>query len=98
MFDSARHHEQFTRPQWNISVSELDSNLPLRHQEHFVGVGVGVPDEFTFDLDDLDLVIIEGRNLLGRPVLGELTELLAERYRCCRTVHVVPPSGAPPPR
>ena len=47
VFDTPRHDEELTRSQRHIAVPQLDGQLPVHHQEKFVGLLMGVPHEFT---------------------------------------------------
>ncbi len=58
MLDRARHHEQLGGAEDDVAITQRDGQLPLDHQEQFVGVLVGMPDELSPDLDELDLVVV----------------------------------------
>lgn len=59
VLDPPGDDEQLTRSENDVvAVAELDRQLARQHQEQLVGVLMAMPDEFAFNFDDLDLVII----------------------------------------
>lgn len=68
MFDAARDHRKFARPQLDLSVPEINPQPAFQDQEHLVGVFVVMPHEFAEDLDDLDLLPVEFGDDLGTPM------------------------------
>jgi hypothetical protein len=75
MLDPARHDKKLPRAQRDGPVPHLNTEITRDNQEEFVGIGVRVPDKLSGELDHLDLVIIQSRNNLGRPRIGEQSEL-----------------------
>ncbi|WP_369598848.1 hypothetical protein [Arthrobacter sp.] len=50
----------------------IEADFPVAQLEHQLAVVLmGVPDELAFDLDDLDLVVVEPLHHIGRPMLGK---------------------------
>src|SRR5215203_586663 len=60
-----------------LSISELNGDVPGEDQEHLVDLML-MPDELTARLYELELPAVRLRDDLGRPVLGEATELLRD--------------------
>lgn len=78
MLDALRDDKQLTRAERDIAVAECDRELAGEHQEQLVGVVVGMPDEFALQPDDLDLVVVEPRDDLRRPLLVDAFEPFTE--------------------
>ena len=83
VLDASRHDEQLARPEGDLAVGQPDGQGALDHEEELVGVGVGVPHELALDLDDLDLVVVQGRDDLGGPVVREEGEPVLEVDDAC---------------
>ena len=50
----------------------IEADVPVAQLEHqLAAVLMSVPDQLAFDLDDLDLVVVEPRHHIGRPMLGK---------------------------
>src|ERR1022692_3043934 len=71
VLDTARHDEEFPRPQHDVAIAQLDGELPVQDQEELIGVGVLVPGELALNLHDPDVVVVDPGNFLRRPVLSE---------------------------
>ena len=84
MLDAAGHDEKLVRPEYDITISQLDGELSVEDQEELIGVGVPVPGELALDFHDPDVVVVNLGNLLRRPVLSEAREHRVKIYR----VHV----------
>ncbi|OLT19875.1 hypothetical protein BJF81_07545 [Ornithinimicrobium sp. CNJ-824] len=93
VLDATGHHEKLSWAEDDVSVTELDRELSVDHEEQFVGVLMGVPDEVTLDLDQLDLVVVDPGDQLRGPVVGEPIELLAEVHDVVTHGHCPSPSG-----
>src|SRR4029077_13706240 len=87
VLDTPGYDVQLSGTEGHVSIAELDRKAALDHQEQLVGVLMGVPDELALELGQLDLVVVETGHHLGRPVLREQPELVAEVH------HVVHPSS-----
>jgi len=59
VFDAARYDEQLPAPERGVAVAHLDDQLPTCHEKQLVGFLVGVPDELTLELDQLDLIVVQ---------------------------------------
>jgi hypothetical protein len=60
------------------SVPEVNAEGAFEDEKGLVGVGVRVPDEFAFEADDLELVIVHFGNDFGLPLFGEQAKLVGE--------------------
>jgi len=74
MFDALGDHKEFVRAEHNVAVPQLDRELSLHHQKQLIGLGVTVPHELPLQFDDLHIVIVDARNAVGLPVLGDCGE------------------------
>jgi len=68
-------------------VAKLDAKSSFEDVEEVVGFRVGVPDEFAFDLDDHDIVAVEGCDDFRGPLFGEFFEFGLEVDRGCGGFH-----------
>ena len=57
VLDTAGYDEELSGPESHVPVPHLDGELAARNEEELVSVLVGVPDELTLELDDLDLIV-----------------------------------------
>jgi len=71
-------HEHLPGFQAHISISEVDSQTTIHHNEYLIRARVAVPDEFPLDFCDLEVVIIHLSNDPGRPQFGKQAEFLLE--------------------
>jgi hypothetical protein len=71
MLHAARHDKKLSGFDLNISGAELHSELSLDHQEELVFVLMMVPDEFTLELGELYIVLIELADDLGGKMVRE---------------------------
>jgi hypothetical protein len=78
VLDAARHHVELTWAKHDIAIAKLDSQITVEYEEELVGVIVAVPDELALQFDDLDLVVVQPRDDLWRPVVGDAGQLVAE--------------------
>ena len=69
--------------QGDLAVAQPDRQAAVEHEEELVGVGVAVPDELALDLDDLDLVVVKGRDHLGGPVVADVGQPVLEVDDAC---------------
>jgi hypothetical protein len=75
---SARDDVEIARAKIDVVVSELNREIAAEDEEEVIGIGMGVPDELAFDLDQHDIVTVELLDDPGRPEIGEGLELLLE--------------------
>lgn len=94
VLDASRHDEELPGAEDDVSVTELDRQLSIDHQEQFVRVLVSVPDEITHDLDQLDLVVVEAGDQPRGPVVGESVERFAEVHDIVTHSHSLSRMGA----
>jgi hypothetical protein len=62
------------------SIAKIYAQFTVDYHECFIGVFMMVPDEISFDLHYLELVVINLGDYLGSPVLLERTEFLVQIY------------------
>jgi hypothetical protein len=72
------NHEELPLVERDITVSRLDRQAALENQEEVVCVVVFVPDELAFDLDDLQLVVVDLTDDPRLVRLAEKTEVLPQ--------------------
>lgn len=86
MLGSLRHHEGVVHTEFDASfattVTKIDRELPLEHEEELVGVGVSVPQVFALHLGDPYVVIVDLGHDSRAPHLGERVEHGVEIARC----------------
>ena len=58
VLDAAWHHAQLALLQFHRVITKLDQHPACHHVENLIGFRVLVPDEFTFDLGQLEMDII----------------------------------------
>src|SRR6266850_2179548 len=78
VLDAARHDVHLARLQRDVAVAEVKHHLAVEDDENLVGVRVLVPDEVALDPGQLEVVVVHLGDDLGRPLLGELRELVGE--------------------
>lgn len=78
VFDAFGDNEELAFSEIDDAVPEVHPEAPVEDEEELVFVLMGVPDEFAFDLDKLDVLPVEFADDTGVPVIGEEAELLAE--------------------
>ena len=81
---ASRHDEELALVQHDVSVSELEREPPFEYEEELVRLVVLVPDELALDLSDVDLVVVQVRDDLGRERPVEGCELRSEVYLAVR--------------
>src|SRR5262249_39397749 len=79
MLDAARDDHEFTRSELDDAIAEFQAKTAAMDEEHFVFVLVMMPDEFAFELDELDLLAIQLAGDPRTPMLVERSEFLGER-------------------
>ena len=72
VFNTLGNHTQFTFPQFDCTIPELNTHRTFNYDENFVGIFVVVPDKLTLDFYKLELVVIHFRDYSRRPMFGEL--------------------------
>src|SRR5208337_1644709 len=60
---------------------EVDSQLTVENEERLIGLRVRVPDEVSFETNDLELIVVHFRNHSGLPRLREAVEFFLEPDR-----------------
>ncbi len=78
MFDAPGDDVHFAGGEGNGLVAEFQGHFAIQNDEDFVGVGVGMPDEFALDLGELELVVVHLGDDAGRPVFGESGQLVPQ--------------------
>ena len=58
VFDTFRDDAHLPRAELNRVVLEFDLHAALDDEKGLVGIGVMMPDEFTLDLDQFELVVV----------------------------------------
>ena len=77
---AARHDKELTFLQGDILVTKLDQQAASEHQEQLVLGVVFVPDELTFELGELDNLVIELANQCGIPIFRDQIEFFGQVY------------------
>ena len=62
------HHKYFARTKPNSAVSQLNGDMPNENQKEVVGIVVLVPNEFTLDFHDHEVVAVEAADDTRLPV------------------------------
>jgi len=75
VLDSFGDDEQFTWTNGNITLAHADGDATFENEEEIIRVVVRVPDEFTLDLDDHEIVTVELAHDARLPVTVERSEL-----------------------
>jgi len=78
VFDSLLDDKHFALFNRDLAVAEPDLHFALDDDERLIGVVVLMPDKVTLELDQLELVVVQLSNHLGRPVFGKEGKLLGE--------------------
>jgi hypothetical protein len=78
VLDAAGHDEQVAGLELHVPIAQLDRQMPLQDQEEVVCMGMGVPDELSLRLSDLDLVPVVVPDDLRREDLVEARKLVGE--------------------
>jgi hypothetical protein len=78
VFNTLRNNEYFAWTKADIAISHLYCDAPLEYQKKVVRFIVLVPDEWTFDFDDHEIVAVELADRSRLEVLGKQGELLGE--------------------
>ena len=55
MFDASWHNEHLAGVQRHLTVTEVDSQLPVDDKERFVRVRMAVPNEVAFEFDEFEM-------------------------------------------
>src|SRR5579862_1247247 len=75
MFDAAGHHEELSLVEFDVAVPQLEGQMAFEHEEEVVGLIVLMPDEFAFDFDQQNVVVVERRDDPWCPMVVEACEL-----------------------
>ena len=62
------HHKYFARTKPNSAVSQLNGDMPNENQKEVVGIVVLVPNEFTLDLHDHEVMPVEATDNARLPI------------------------------
>ena len=79
VFHTFGDHDDFSRPNGHITVSEFHGHVAPDDMEQFVLVIVGVPQEFTLDLGEFHILTIELGDDLWGPLFVEQSKFLVKR-------------------
>jgi hypothetical protein len=63
---ATRHDEKFAWSQFDDTIAEFETKLPMDHEEQLVFMLVVMPDEFSTKLDEFDFLAISAPTTLGR--------------------------------
>src|SRR2546430_3607790 len=78
VFAAARDDDELALAHRHVAVTEFEQQSAFYDEKQLVLGVVLMPHELAFDLDELDVAIVELAHDLGAPVLGELPEFLGE--------------------
>ncbi len=76
-----RHHIQLARLHMHAALWEIDAQEAFEYQKRFIGLGVRVPNEFTFDANHLELVVVHFRDHPWTPLLLDKRSFLSQVHR-----------------
>lgn len=82
-----------------FSVFKIDPEGSADGEEYLVVIGVIVPDEFALNFGEYQLVLIERRDAMGRPLLVEEVQFLSQVDRAGNAIgcgHGPHLAGSPP--
>ena len=80
MFYAAGDDEEFIFLQHNGSVPQFHVEFAFDNKKHFVFMIMFVPDKFSFELDELDVLSVERAGDAGVPVIVDEGEFFEEIY------------------
>jgi hypothetical protein len=75
------HDEYFAWTDPNGAIPQLNCDVPKENQKEVVGIVVLVPDEFTLDLHNHEVMPIEATDNPRLPVVRKCCELIDKIYR-----------------
>jgi hypothetical protein len=78
LFDANPHHVQLTRAEFDIAVAHANGEATAEHHHEVIGVVVVVPDKLTLDLHHHDVVPVELRDGVRRPVFANQRQFLGQ--------------------
>ncbi len=58
MFCTSGDNQQLTCMQVHLSIPKLDAHVSFKHNEHFVGLSMTVPNKLSLDFDQFEVIII----------------------------------------
>src|SRR5207302_6569815 len=93
MFEAPGHDDEFALLDPHLAVAELEQQPAFPHETPLVFAVVVVPHELAFDLDDLDVGVVELADDLRASMLVELPEFLREVH----ATHARRPPDGPGP-
>ena len=59
MLHAARHDQKLSFVKRHAAVAKLHSKRAVNYQKKFIFIGVAVPDELAFELDQLDVLSVQ---------------------------------------
>jgi TfoX/Sxy family transcriptional regulator of competence genes len=80
VFDATRNNQEFAFFQPDMAISKLHAKPAFYHQEKFIFVIVVMPDEWSLELDELDLLAVQFPGDLGLPGFGETGQFFGKAY------------------
>jgi len=78
VFDTPGNDEELAFVEFNDPVTEMYRQVPAKDQKQLVLALVMVPDEFAFELRELDMLTVELTDNTRAPAFRELMEFLGE--------------------
>ena len=78
MVGPSRNNEQLALLKFDRPAPEVYPHFALNNKEHLVRIRMAVPDEFPFNLNQLEIVVVHFRYDLWRPVFAEEGQLLPQ--------------------
>ena len=81
MLDSLRYDEHLASANIHRAVPEIDPKVTVQDDKGLVSILVIVPHEITFNLYDLELIVVHFRDDFRRPLLRKQGELFIKVYR-----------------
>jgi hypothetical protein len=80
MLHASRDDKEFTFFEPHCAISKLHPKAALDHQEEFVFILMAMPDEWSAELGQLNLLAVEFSDDLGFPVFCEERKFLLQIY------------------
>ena len=65
------HNIEFAFVQGNYTITEVNIQFAFNNEKQFIRFRMVMPDEFSLNFCQLDMIIVHLRKYLWRPVLGE---------------------------
>jgi hypothetical protein len=80
MLNAMGNDDEFAFANYGFMIAKLHTQHAFDHEEKFVFNIVMVPDEFAFDLDDLNHAVVDDAYLPLIPEIGESAEFFRKIY------------------